>query len=138
MASNTKTKKLSVLIADDSSFIRERLPGMLSELSGVEVIGQAEDGDEAIDSARSLNPDVVILDIRMPGKSGMEVLQQLKKEKPGRVVIVLTNYPYPQYRKKCLDLGAEFFFDKSADFENLFAVLKKLRQKKLERRKSQK
>ena len=138
MASNTKTKKLSVLIADDSSFIRERLPGMLSELSGVEVIGQAEDGDEAIDSARSLNPDVVILDIRMPGKSGMEVLQQLKKEKPGRVVIVLTNYPYPQYRKKCLDLGAEFFFDKSADFENLFAVLKKLRQKKLQRRKSQK
>jgi DNA-binding NarL/FixJ family response regulator len=135
MASN---KKLRVLIADDSPFIRERLPGMFSELSEVKVVGYAEDGDEAIDSARSLNPDVAILDIRMPGKSGIEVLQELKKDKPGPILIIFTNYPITQYRSKCLDLGADFFFDKSADFDKLFAVLRQLSQEKSQRRKSQK
>lgn len=119
-------RKLKVFIADDSPFIRERLPDMLSELSAVEIIGQAEDGDTAISSIRALNPDVVILDIRMPGKSGIEVLKELKQDKPALVIIMLTNYPYPQYKKKCLSLGADFFFDKSTDLDKLFDVLKKL------------
>jgi len=124
------SKKLKVFIADDSGFIRDRLPDMLSELSGIEVVGQAEDGIQALNSIRILNPDVVILDIRMPGKNGIEVLQELKKEKPRRVVIMLTNYPYPQYRKKCLDLKADFFFDKSADFDQLFTLLKELNKRR--------
>jgi len=119
-------KKLKVFIADDSAFIRERLPDMLSGLSAVEVIGQAEDGIEAVNSVRALNPDVVILDIRMPGKSGIEVLKELKQDKPNLIVIMLTNYPYPQYKKKCLGLGADFFFDKSTDFDKLFDVLERL------------
>ena len=121
-------QKLKVFIADDSAFIRERLPAMLSEIPGIEVVGQAKNGAEALDSIRALNPDVVILDIRMPGKTGIEVLHELKKDKPAPVVIMLTNYPYPQYKKKCLGLGADFFFDKSTDFDKLFDVLKELSQ----------
>lgn len=121
----TKTK-LKVFIADDSSFMRERLPGALAEISGVEVIGEARDGDEALDLILKLNPDAVILDIRMPGKSGIDVLAELKKVKPELKIIMLTNYPYPQYKQKCLELGAAYFFEKSKDFERLFSVLKEM------------
>jgi DNA-binding NarL/FixJ family response regulator len=122
-------RKLTVFLADDSALIRERLPGMLAEITEVELIGQASDGIEAINSVRELKPDVVVLDIRMPGKNGMEVLQELKKYEPAPCVIIMTNYPYPQYRKKCLDLGADYFLDKSTDFDRLLAVIKQLSNK---------
>ena len=125
----TSNKKLTVFLADDSAFIRERLPAMLAEITGVEVIGLAADGIEAVNSIGKLKPDVVVLDIRMPGKNGMEVLQELKEFEPAPCVIMLTNYPYPQYRKKCLDMGADYFLDKSADFDGLFTVIKQLRDK---------
>jgi len=82
-----------------------------------------------VNSVGKLNPDVVILDIHMPGKNGMEVLKELKKFEPAPCAIMLTNYPYPQYRKKCADLGADYFLDKSADFEELFTVITQLRHK---------
>jgi DNA-binding NarL/FixJ family response regulator len=122
-------KMLTVFLADDSALIRERLPGMLAEMTEVELIGQASDGTEAVNSVRELKPDAVILDIRMPGKNGMEVLQEIKKFEPAPCVIIMTNYHYPQYRKKCLDLGADYFLDKSADFDGLLAVIKQLSHK---------
>jgi DNA-binding response OmpR family regulator len=70
----------------------------------------------------------VILDIRMPGGSGMDVLQAIKREKQAPMVIMLTNYPYPQYRKKCLGLGADYFFDKSTEFEKVTELFKQLRR----------
>ena len=121
-------RKLRILIADDSTFIRERLPAMLLDIPGIEVVGQAKNGAEALNLAQELNPDVVILDIRMPRMTGIEVLQKLKKDKTAPVVIMLTSYPYPQYREKCQEAGADFFFDKSTDFDKLFSLLKELRQ----------
>jgi DNA-binding NarL/FixJ family response regulator len=117
---------MKVFIADDSAAVGERLITMLSELPQVEIIGHAQDAREAIESIRQLNPDVVILDIRMPGGSGIDVLRDIKSNKPAPVVIMLTNYPYPQYRKKCMALGAEFFFDKSTEFEEVMEVLGQL------------
>jgi len=99
---------------------------MLSELKNVEVIGEAKSALEAKEAIPGLKPDVVILDIRMPGGNGIEVLKHIKKGRNPPVVIMLTNYPYPQYRKKCTDAGANFFFDKSTEFEKLTEVLKKL------------
>ncbi len=124
------SRKIRVIIADDSPFTRGRMLAMLSEIPEVEVIGQAKDGEQAIAASQALNPDVAILDVRMPGKSGIEVLQQLKKDKPELVVMMLTNYPYPQYRNKCLDLGASFFFNKSTDFNKVIAVLRQLSQER--------
>ncbi len=132
----TANKNLTVFLADDSAFIRDRLPAMLAEITGVEIIGQAADGIDAVNSIRYLKPDIVILDIRMPGKNGMEVLQELKEFETAACVIILTNYPYPQYRKKCLDLGADYFLDKSADLDRLFTVIKRLRHKADQRRNS--
>ncbi len=116
---------MKVLIVDDSILLRERLTAMISELPEIEIIGQAENAQNAINSIRILKPDVTILDIRMPGGNGFEVLENIKKDKWHPLMIVLTSYPYPQYKKKCLDSGADFFFDKSSEFQKVIEVLKK-------------
>ena len=115
-----------MLIADDSTPVRERLKAMLSKVEDIETIGQAQDVGEAINSIEELKPDAVILDIQMPGGSGIEVLKHIKKEQPATVVIILTNYPYPQYRQECMDEGADFFFDKSLEFGRVIEVCKEL------------
>ncbi len=125
---------MKVLIVDDSALVRERLKDMLSETAEVESIAQAKDLLEAIVSFHELNPEVVILDIRMPGGSGIDMLQRLKKVSNPPVVIIFTNYPYPQYRRKCIDVGADFFFDKSSEFEKIPQVLKQLKQQRFSRK----
>ena len=116
---------MRVLIADDSQVVRERLISMLSDFHEIEVIGEAKDSSEAIEAICRLKPDVVILDIRMPGGSGIDVLRAIKKDHQAMPkVIMLTNFPYSQYRKKCMDAGADFFFDKSREFENVAQVLR--------------
>lgn len=119
---------MKVFIADDSAPVRERLKNMLSELEGVEVIGQAQDAVEATKSILELKPDVAILDIRMPGGSGIDTLRNIKRVPPAPRVIMLTNYPYPQYRRRCMDAGADFFFDKSSEFHKVAEVLKQMMQ----------
>ena len=121
-----KSKVLRVFVADDSAFIRERLPERLVDFAGVEIVGQASDGEKALASIRILKPDVAILDIRMPGKSGIEVLQELRKDESSPVIIMLTAYPYPQYRDKCMALGADFFLDKAEEFDKLDDILRQL------------
>jgi len=116
---------MRVLIVDDSHLLRERLTALISELPEIEIIGQAESAEKAINSIRILKPDVTILDIRMPGGSGFEVLENIKKDKWHPLITVLTNYPYPQYKKKCLDSGADYFFDKSTEFQKVIELLKK-------------
>jgi len=120
---------MKIFIADDSAVVRERLIEMLSELPGIEIIGQAQDGLEATNLIKKLNPDVVILDIRMPRENGIDVLQNIKRDKQAPIVIMLTNYPYPQYRKKCMEAGADFFFEKSTEFEKVMEVVKKVKQR---------
>jgi DNA-binding NarL/FixJ family response regulator len=117
---------MKVFIADDSPILRDRIRAMLSDFPDVEIAGQAKDTPEAIKSIQDLNPDLVILDIRMPGGSGIEVLQSIKKDRPDIKVIVFTNYPYPQYRKKCMDLGADFFFAKATESDQIPLVVSEL------------
>ena len=122
-----------VFIADDSMLILERLKAMLSDLPEIEIIGEAGDGIGAIKAVRKLNPDVAILDIKMPGVDGIDVLKYIKKNNQNIKVIMLTNYPYPQYRKKCMELGADYFFKKSTEFEHVMDVLIQLTQNSKDR-----
>jgi|AntAceMinimDraft_16_1070373.scaffolds.fasta_scaffold38914_1 DNA-binding NarL/FixJ family response regulator len=117
---------MKVFIADDSPIIQERLMTMLSDITEVEIVGKAHDTPEAIKSIKELKPDVVILDNRMPGGGGIEVLQSIKKDLPRTKVIVFTNYPYTQYRKKFMELGADFFFSKSIQFEEIANAINEL------------
>ena len=118
---------MKVFLVDDSSEIRERLAGMLYDLEGVEIIGQADKASAAISAIRTIKPDVVLLDIQLVGnESGIDVLQQIEQDKPAPKVIMLTNYPYPQYRRRCMEAGADFFFDKSIEFDKIVPVLREL------------
>ena len=123
-----KGKSMKVLLVDDSLIIRQRLKRMLADVKGVQVTGEAGDAQEAIDAILKQKPDVVLLDIHLLNGSGMDVLQSLKKATPAPAVIVLTNYPYPQYRQKCTEVGADFFFVKSTEFDQVVPALKQLIQ----------
>ena len=119
MDSPRSNSTIKVFIADDSLIVREHLVTMFEELAGIEVVGQAENVAEAISAIRLLQPDAVILDILMPGGSGIKVLENIKQSGVGPMVIVLTNYPYPVFRQKCLQAGADFFLDKSTEFDQI-------------------
>ena len=120
--------KLKVFISDDSTTVRERLVTMVLDLPQVGVVGQAEDAPGSLDAIRQARPDVVILDIRMPGGNGIKVLRAVKKMSPAPRVIMLTNYAYAQYRKRCEEAGADFFLDKSTEFDKLPQVLEQVRR----------
>jgi len=117
---------MRLLIADDSEILQSRLVEMISEFKEIKIVGQARYMHEAIKSIKELIPDVVILDVRMPDGNGIEVLEMIKKNNISTKVIIFTNYPYFQYRKRCLDAGAEFFLYKATEFEKLVEVLKQL------------
>lgn len=117
---------MKIFVADDSPAIRGRLIKMLALTNDVQLVGQASDVNEAVDAIERVKPEVVILDIRMPGGSGIEVLRTVKKMEPAPVAIMLTNYSYPQYRTKCLEAGADYFFDKSKEFDKVMHVLSEL------------
>ena len=126
---------MRVFVVDDSPLVRERLVVLLSEVEGVEVVGVADNAEEGISSIKTLNPDVAILDIRMPAGSGILVLEAVKREEDPPFIIMLTNYPYPQYRKKCMDAGADCFFDKSSEFHKVTDVLAGMVQQESESQK---
>lgn len=126
--SSPSNHSLKVFIADDSLIVRERLVTLFDEVSGVEMVGQAEHVAEAISAIRKLQPDVVILDIRMPGGSGLDVLQNIKQNGVGPIVIMLTNYPFAGYRQKCLRAGADFFLDKSTEFDQIPHLFERFKQ----------
>jgi len=117
---------MKVLITDDSAIIRKRLITMLSRIVKAENISYTEDAPEAMDSIQQLNPDAVILDTRMLGGNGIDVLLKIKQNNQALPVIALTDYPYRQYRRKYVDAGADFFFDKSTEFDQVMAALKRL------------
>ena len=122
---------MKLLIADDSAFLRQRLSRLITELTGIENIIYAEDVPASIKAIIEAKPDVVMLDIQMPGGSGIDVLKKVQKEDQRPVFIVFTNYPYQRFRKACFAAGADFFFDKSFDQNQLLALLNKLKQKTL-------
>ncbi|MDP8208465.1 MAG: response regulator transcription factor [Candidatus Electryonea clarkiae] len=117
---------IKVVIVDDSILILDRLKVMLAEIPSVEVIGEAGDKDEAVKLILECKPDVAILDIRMPGGSGIEVLKIIKDKSPEIMVMMLTNYPYQQYRDKCKQEGCEYFFDKATEMRMLEDVLRNM------------
>ncbi|MBL1138256.1 MAG: response regulator transcription factor [Chloroflexi bacterium] len=121
---------MKVFIADDSRVVRERLTTLLNEVAEVEIVGQAENVAEAISAIGNLQPDVVILDIRMPDGSGIDVLRQIKQDGAGPIIIILTNYPFPGYRQRCLQAGADFFLDKSTEFDQIPALFEQLKPEK--------
>lgn len=103
--------------------MRERLLRTLTGISGVKIAGFSDTAEEAIDKIQQVHPDAIILDIRLKQGTGFQVLQAVKTRGKPPLVIVLTNFAYPQYRNKYLSAGADFFFDKSNEFDQVVVVL---------------
>jgi DNA-binding response OmpR family regulator len=120
---------MRILVVDDSESIRKSLTGLFSDVPGTHSIDHASGADETMEYLRERIPDAVVLDIRLPDGSGMDVLRYARDRKLPSTIIMLTNYPYPQYRKRCLEIGADFFFDKSTEFERVLDVLRDLERK---------
>ena len=119
-------KPWSVLLVDDSAHARQILQRVFAALPQFKVIGEAEDGTQALKAITRLQPDLIILDIRMPGMSGLEVLQALSREKSARKVIVFSQLEEEIYREKCLQLGAYAFFDKVTGFDQFNQALRQI------------
>jgi DNA-binding NarL/FixJ family response regulator len=120
---------LKVYIADDSVVVREKLKEVLEEQGSIKVIGEAGDAGQAITDIRKLDPQVVIIDVRMPNGGGLPVLKDIKARTPQRIVIILTSFPYLEYRDVYLAAGADYFFDKTKDIPQMTSTLVEIASK---------
>ncbi|HVN35778.1 MAG TPA: response regulator [Casimicrobiaceae bacterium] len=119
------SKKLRVVLVEDSSIIRARLTESLSEIPNLEIVGQAESESDALSLLDSGGWDAVVLDLQLRQGTGLGVLRKLKQcgRPSNSKVIVFTNYAFPQYRDRSLAFGADFFFDKAREFHRVRDVL---------------
>lgn len=120
---------MRVLIADNSTALRERLADHLGNLAGVEIVGQAKDAAMARELSARLKPDLMILDTLDSPGDWIDLLRHLKRNSPGSKVIMLTNFVEPENREMCTRNGADFFFDKSIEFDKAVAVIRGMQRR---------
>ena len=119
---------IRVLIADDHAIVREGLKQILLETSDIVIIDEAGDGPETLDKAFNNDYDIVLLDITMPSGSGLDVLKQLKSEKPKLPVLILTIHPEERYAVRVLRAGASGYITKNSPPNELIAAVRKVSQ----------
>lgn len=107
---------MKILIADDAELLRERMIALLSRLAGIESIFESHSCASTLDAIERDQPDLVLLDLRMPDGSGLEVLRAMHGRKHRPRILVLTTWSDPDVRQLCLDAGADDFFEKSTGF----------------------
>src|SRR5262249_5266084 len=120
-------RDMKVFIVEDSPAVLERLADMVRDIDGMELVGDAGSYDAAIRGIFAARPDVAILDIKLADDrgSGIDVLTRIKPQLPRLKAIVLSNYATPQHVKASAEAGADFFLDKSADFEQISEILER-------------
>lgn len=116
---------LRVLLAEDHKMVRQGTRLFL-ESKGIEVIGEATNGREAVEMTRTLQPDVVIMDIHMPELTGIEATRRIRHENDAVRILVLTAYDEPAYVHALLDAGADGFMLKTAELSELLRVLQEV------------
>jgi DNA-binding NarL/FixJ family response regulator len=121
---------MKILLIDDSEIIRHRLKELLQETLNVEKIIEAADGVEGVEKFWRCRPDVVVVDLNLPKLDGIQVLQNIKGNGITSVVIVLTVFTSEFYKEICFQEGADYFLDKSHDFEKVYDICKNLLDKK--------
>ena len=112
------------MIVDDHKMFRDGLRGLINAEPGMEVVGEAVDGKEAIEMARRVSPDVVVMDISMPGMNGIEAMRHLIKDRPQVKVIMLSMYSSGPLVQSVMAAGATGYVMKGSDFAELSAAIR--------------
>ncbi len=115
---------IKILIADDHPVVREGLIAMLSREGDFKVVGEAKDGVEAVNKAKELSPDVVLMDLRMPEMDGVEAMRQIRPAVPDVKFIILTTYSDDDYIFSGIEAGARAYLLKDAPREDLFKAIR--------------
>jgi DNA-binding NarL/FixJ family response regulator len=116
--------KIRVLIADDHAILREGLRALLRPADDIEVVGEAADGGEAVEKAMALKPEIILMDVNMPGLGGLEATLELKKRGSDAKVVVLTQYEEPEYVRRFLKAGVSGYLLKKAAGSELAAAIR--------------
>lgn len=119
-------KKIHMLIADDHAIIRDGLKQIFADTDDIVVDGEAANGFETLTKVRQRDWDILLLDMTMPGKSGLDLIRQLKSEKPALPILVLSMHGEEQYALRALRAGASGYLTKECDSELLIAVIRKV------------
>ncbi len=119
-------KPIRVLICDDHLIVRQGIRQVLSDAADIEVAGEAANGPDALTLVREGGIHVVLMDIAMPHRDGLDVLRQLKSEFPKLPVLMLSTYPDKQYAVRSMKLGAVGYLNKSADSEQMIGAIRKV------------
>ncbi|MFB7995043.1 response regulator [Streptomyces sp. NPDC056002] len=118
--------QIKVLLAEDQSMVREALAALLGLEPDIEVVAQVARGDEVLEAARAHSPDVALLDIEMPGMTGIEAAAQLSEHLPALKVVVLTTFGRPGYLRTAMESGADAFLVKDAPAAQLAEAVRKV------------
>ena len=114
---------MKVFIVEDSPAICERLVEIVEDAGRHVVVGRADAFDSAVSGIARSRPDVAIFDVKLARGNGIEALVAAKRDRPDLLAIVMSNFATPQHRKASVEAGAEYFLDKSADFERIPQIL---------------
>jgi DNA-binding NarL/FixJ family response regulator len=119
---------IRILLVDDHPIVRQGLKTLLEGHSDWEVIGEASDGAEAVEKARNLNPDVMVLDVTMPRMNGLEACRLLRRQTPELEILFVTQHDSPQMMREALEAGARGYVVKSNAARDLLAAVEAVSQ----------
>lgn len=117
---------ISVLIVDDMARVRQSLETILQLSEGFEVVGEADNGLEAIQAAEKLRPDVVLMDLEMPVLGGLEATRRIKEQHPEIGVVIVTIHGSDDVREQAMSVGSDAFIEKEAPTEQLMAAIREV------------
>jgi DNA-binding NarL/FixJ family response regulator len=124
-------KNKSLIIADDHPIFREGLKQIINRVPGIEVVAEADTGDAALAQIQQMSPDLVALDIAMPGKDGLEVLERIVDKKHAPLVIIVTSYDDNAYLNKAFELGARAYVIKDSALTDVVDCLQAVLNNKI-------
>ncbi|MFM0669830.1 response regulator [Paraburkholderia sediminicola] len=126
MNSSPSLQALRVFLVEDTIPIRRRMAARFGAIDGVEIVGEAEESDAALAGIDATRTDVVVVDFRLTGGTGMELLQSLARGTSTVITIVLTNHSSAAFRQACRTAGAQYFFDKTSEFDLACNTIKRI------------
>jgi DNA-binding NarL/FixJ family response regulator len=121
---------ISIVIIESSAIVRERIVEMLARVPNAAIVAEANTGMRGLDACLVNRPDAVVLSLELSDMNGIDLLLHIRQTRPDSRIIVLTDYPFKEVRQCCLESGADFCFDKAAEFECAIGVCEELARRR--------